>query len=233
MDNSTLVIIFRNLVDQFGKGPTGTYNPQDPTAFDNKKAYVQVSSQEQHENDEVWEIQWNNATWIETLVISKMSTTSFTSRMHSNVYLGDKQEWMDVAASAKTREYIMHILMTGTWIMSKREAEDKLRRIDHDQTPDIEEAVYATEDDRFYIALNHASVEHRRNEVDNINAYLLDRESELNASDNDKCIIRVGFQHIIVICNDVSRLMEVLEEVDEETIVWDITQANEYFEELS
>lgn len=94
---------------------------------------------------------------------------------------------------------------------------------DDDEVLNPEDVVRPTEDGRYYIALNYANLDHRQNEQEVISRFMAHRVCDMKVSlSNDKD------QHIIVISEIHIDLLDLLDELDVETIVWDDTLAAEY-----
>jgi len=92
---------------------------------------------------------------------------------------------------------------------------------------DRADSVRPTEDGQFYIALNYANIDHRRNEGEIINRFMSGRAFTIRVTPSS-----AKDQHIIVISEGAGPLADLLDELDHDTIVYDDTLANEYLEEL-
>lgn len=98
---------------------------------------------------------------------------------------------------------------------------------EEDEAAHVVEAVRPTEDGRHFIALNYATLNHRRNEGDVINRFMSGRAYKVLVTPSS-----AKDQHIIVISH-MMHLVDLLDELDPQTIVLDDTLAVEYLNELS
>lgn len=127
MDNSLVLDIFRNQLEQHAVVHSGNYNPQDSTSFKNMYAFVELTVKIGRDTEDgpgeteqqVWKLTLNNNTWGEDFKIQNFTTRHLKHQIIEGYFCDEPSHNRNLNLCV---EYITEVLTAGRWFKHEKEA---------------------------------------------------------------------------------------------------------------